>query len=280
MNVCTDRTSMHALLEEARLSNQMIGFVPTMGALHEGHLALVQKAMEETPVVVVSIFVNPTQFNNPSDLEAYPRTVESDLAALSKFPNCILFIPSVDEIYPETDDFRPMDLGLLDQVMEGANRPGHFAGVVHVVHNLFRIIRPNKAFFGKKDYQQLAVIRLMTASYNLPVQIVACDTVRNASGLALSSRNMRLSATELEESLVLYKTLLKVQEWSTSLSPSETKLKAEEYFSHATLRLEYIEISDAASLAPLSTHWTLTAVCCIAAWCGDVRLIDNLEIVQ
>ena len=262
-------------LESKRKLNKKIGFVPTMGALHEGHLSLVNRAQSENDVVVVSIFVNPTQFNNHEDLSLYPRTLEKDLELLKAYENCIVFFPFIEEIYPENEVFNPIDLGVLDKVLEGEFRPGHFQGVVHVVHNLFKIVMPNKAYFGMKDFQQLAVIKFMNKQYDFPVEIIGCETLRDKSGLALSSRNIRLSVIEKEEALIIWKTLLFIKENKASFSPKELQALAISFFNQGKLKLEYLEIVDAETLRN-PENWNSTNVCCIAAYCGKVRLIDNL----
>ena len=257
-------------------SSKSIGFVPTMGALHDGHLRLIERGSEENDWVVVSIFVNPTQFNNPEDLLLYPRTLENDLRLLKNhFTNCIVFSPEVDEIYPAHDDFIPIELNHLDQILEGRFRPGHFQGVVHVIHNLFKIIQPNKAYFGQKDFQQLAIIRYITRHYNFPIDIVACETFREQTGLAMSSRNMRLSDVEKKDALIIWRTLNFVKENKPNFSPNELKEKAIQYFEKGTLKLEYLELVDAENLMQVK-DWSATTICCIAAYCGNVRLIDNL----
>jgi pantoate--beta-alanine ligase len=264
------------LLQKLVHSSKSIGFVPTMGALHEGHLRLIQRASIENDCVVVSIFVNPTQFNNPNDLFFYPRTLDSDLKLLDKhIQNHIVFCPEEEEIYPSNDDFKSIELGHLDQVLEAKFRPGHFQGVVHVVHNLFKIIQPNKAYFGQKDFQQLAIIRFMTKHFGFQIEIVACETHREPSGLAMSSRNMRLSDVQKREALIIWKTLNFVKENRTNLSPGELKEKAIRYFENGTLKLEYLELVDSENLMPVN-DWCLPTICCIAAYCSDVRLIDNL----
>jgi len=195
------------ILSKLKTASKTIAFVPTMGALHKGHKALVDRASKENDIVVISIFVNPTQFNNKEDLALYPRTLEADLDLLKTVKNAIVFVPSVTDVYPENTSFKPFDLGNLDKVMEGKHRPGHFDGVVHVVHNLFQIVEPTKAYFGQKDFQQLAVIRKLNAHYRFPIEIVACETLREESGLAMSSRNMRLSEQEKKDALLLWETL-------------------------------------------------------------------------
>jgi pantoate--beta-alanine ligase len=263
-------------LKEARNSSKRIGFVPTMGALHEGHLRLIQRAIDENDFVVISIFVNPTQFNNQEDLLHYPRTLEKDLYLLqTNCKNYLVFNPEIIEIYPKDDNFQPIQLGHLEKVLEGKFRPGHFQGVVHVVHNLFKIVQPDKAYFGQKDFQQLAIIRFMTKSFGFPTEIIACDTLREENGLAMSSRNLRLSESEKAEALIIWETLNFVRENKTVYSPSELKAKAILFFGKGNLKLEYLEIVQAENLSEV-TDWGEATVCCIAAYCGNVRLIDNL----
>lgn len=267
---------LQKVLDEAKNNSKHIGFVPTMGALHKGHLRLVQRASEENDIVVVSIFVNPTQFNNQQDLLHYPRTIEQDLALLNdNCSNYLVFYPQADEIYPSNDQFKPIDLGHLAEVLEGKFRPGHFQGVVHVVHNLFHLVKPEKAYFGQKDFQQLAIIRFMTRAFNFPIEIVACDTLRESSGLAMSSRNMRLSEEQKVEALIIWETLNFVKANKLTLSPSELKNKAINFFEKGTLKLEYLEIVNSENLLE-AQDWAEPTVCCIAAYCGEVRLIDNL----
>jgi pantoate--beta-alanine ligase len=264
------------LLEEAQKASKIVGFVPTMGALHDGHLRLIQRASEETDLVVVSIFVNPTQFNNQEDLLHYPRTLEKDIELLrNRCKNCFVFNPEISEIYPENDDFQSIDLGHLDQVLEGRFRPGHFQGVVHVVHNLFRIIQPKKAYFGQKDFQQLAIIRHMTKFFGFTTEIIACETHREQNGLAMSSRNMRLSENEKLEALIIWETLKYVKENKTYFAPMKLKEHAIKFFDKGNLSLEYLEIVKTDTLLE-ANDWDEPMVCCIAAYCGSVRLIDNL----
>lgn len=279
MNVYTTRKSLNEVLSSRKAENKRIGFVPTMGALHEGHLALVKRALSESETVVVSIFVNPTQFNNLQDLDKYPRMLQADVDLLNTLGEVIVFAPTVEEVYPENDAYTPLDLEGIDNVMEGEFRPGHFQGVVHVVRNLFQIVQPNQAYFGLKDFQQVAVIRLLTKKYNFPIQIIACPTLRESSGLAMSSRNLRLTEKEREDALIIIQTLKYIQTLKVSNSPNEAKQLAKEYFSSGKLRLEYLEIVDGASLKSLDTDWNEFTVVCIAAFCGAVRLIDNIELV-
>lgn len=263
------------LLQSAKKLGKKVGFVPTMGALHEGHISLVNRAVLENDLVVVSIFVNPTQFNNQEDLKLYPRTLERDLDLLKSIENCIVFFPFLDEIYPENEKFTPIDLGALDKILEGKFRPGHFNGVVHVVHNLFKIVLPHTAYFGQKDFQQLAVIRYMNKQYGFPIEVIGCETLRDKSGLALSSRNMRLSEEEKKDALIIWKTLNYIKENKHNFSPKEMQQKAIDFFNQGKLELEYLEIVNADTLNE-ANDWHAENVCCIAAYCGKVRLIDNL----
>ena len=269
------KEELKTVLNSFKIAGKSIGFVPTMGALHEGHKTLVDKASKENELVVISIFVNPTQFNNQEDLALYPRTLEADLDLLKTIENGIVFVPSVTDIYPENTSFKPFDLGILDKVMEGKHRPGHFDGVVHVVHNLFEIVEPTKAYFGQKDFQQLAVIRKMNAHYGFPIEIIACETLRENTGLAMSSRNMRLSEQEKKESLIIWQTLQFVKDNKVNFLPDELIIKATDHFKSGNLTLEYLDIVEVDSLEE-AINWDSQTVCCIAAYCGKVRLIDNL----
>ena len=280
INVCFTTNSLKNELAAASGNGTFeLGFVPTMGALHSGHLDLVKRASVENSFVVVSIFVNPTQFNNQEDLQKYPRTLENDLKVLEDISNCIVFVPDVAEIYPENDSFQSMDLQGMDTILEGKFRPGHFQGVVHVVHNFFGLIQPTRAYFGQKDFQQLAIIKKMTEVFGFPIQIVACETVRDDSGLAKSSRNMRLSDSEKIDALIIFETLnfMKVNRLDF-ISPKELKDAAISFFNKGKLELEYLEISESSSLKILEENWSKKTTASIAAYCGEVRLIDNMEI--
>lgn len=255
-----------------------IGLIPTMGALHEGHLSLVEQAKQQCDVVIVSIFVNPTQFNNASDLEKYPRTIEKDMNLLSGHGVAFVFTPSVEEIYPSDYVKSALDLGTLDQVMEGAFRPGHFQGVVEVVKRLLDTVQPDAAYFGKKDFQQLAVIHFMVNYFRIPVTIVECPIIRSDRGLALSSRNMRLSEPEKEQALAIYQALLFVSTHTKDYSPQELMEKGTEMINAAGLKTEYVEIVNPVTLETLTDKWVPGAVCCVAAYCGEVRLIDNMTV--
>jgi len=271
--------SIQKVLNDCRILGKVVGFVPTMGALHEGHISLVKKAKENSDVVVVSIFVNPTQFNNPDDLEKYPRTLKNDVSLLSDAGVPYVFAPKIEEIYPDSKVFEPIPLGNLTQVMEAAFRPGHFDGVIQVVKRLFDIIEPDIACFGKKDFQQLAVINFMRNYYNLPITIIGCEVMREPSGLAMSSRNVRLSATQREEALHIYEVLVFAEENALEHNPIELKKLCISLFEKGNLKLEYLEIVHPDTLLSLSDEWVKGAICCIACFCGEVRLIDNMQLV-
>ena len=256
-------------------NSQTLGFVPTMGALHNGHVSLIKKSTEENDYTLISIFVNPKQFNNSEDLKQYPRTLDADLMLLEGLTNCVVFAPDEAELYPKNDGFIPMELGSIGRVSEGAFRPGHFEGVVHVVHNLFRLVEANQAYFGQKDFQQLAIIRLLTKHFGFQTRIIACPTVRESNGLAMSSRNMRLSEKERQDALIIIETLLLVEASKNKHSIQETLVAARSLFEQGFLSLEYLAIVDPETLNEL-TEWQEKQICCIAAHCGSVRLIDNL----
>ena len=266
-------------LKPLREKGIKIGFVPTMGALHDGHISLVNKAKQECDVVIVSIFVNPTQFNNSNDLKLYPRREEEDLALLTKNDCDFVFLPIAEEIYP--DDYKEVkvDLETIENTMEGEHRPGHFNGVVNVVSRLFDIVQPTKAYFGRKDFQQVAVVKEMNRQLKLPVEIVTVETKRDPSGLAMSSRNFRLSEQELEKAVIISQVLNKGKSWSNTYSPAVTRQKMIEYFENSSLELEYLQIVNPDTLQDLNQYWVSGATACIAAFCGEVRLIDNMELI-
>jgi pantoate--beta-alanine ligase len=269
-------SGLHKKLESFG-SSVIIGFVPTMGALHEGHLSLVNQAVAETDIVVVSIFVNPTQFNDSGDLEHYPRTLNADLQLLEKTGCQIVFAPKVSEIYPEPDK-RKFSFGALETVMEGKHRPGHFNGVAQVVSKLFEIVKPNKAYFGLKDFQQLAIIKNMVVQLNLPVEIIPCQIVREKSGLAMSSRNELLSAEERKNAAIISETLFKAKELASEKSVKELENWIVETINkNKYLNVEYVDIVDDIQLQPVeSWNEKVVKVCCVAVFCGKVRLIDNI----
>lgn len=271
-------TQLQEILLNFKISGKSIGFVPTMGALHAGHISLIEKAKEENDIVVCSIFINPTQFNDPNDLIKYPRTPEQDKHLLLNAGCDILFSPAIDEMYPEKDS-RIFDFGGLDNVMEGAHRPGHFNGVAQIVSKLFDAVKPDKAYFGKKDFQQLAIIKYITRQLNLPIQIIPCETMRENDGLAMSSRNIRLNEQERLQAVQLSKVLFFVKENAAQLSVKELKEKANEMLSTFDLiKTEYFEIADADTLQTVDRIVPGKTVACIAAFVGNVRLIDNISL--
>lgn len=269
---------LRAELDALRQQGKSIGLVPTMGALHAGHASLVKRAVAENDVVVVSDFVNPTQFNDKNDLLKYPRTLEADCQLLEKEGAAYVFAPSVEEIYPEPDT-RQFSYAPLDTVMEGKFRPGHFNGVCQIVSKLFMIVEPTRAYFGEKDFQQLAIIREMVKQMQFPLQIVGCPIVREEDGLALSSRNARLSTTEREFALNISQTLFRSKTFADTHTVTETQKYVEDAIAASKgLRLEYFEIVDGTTLRKIA-RWEDTdyAVGCITVFCGDVRLIDNIK---
>ena len=278
MKIVNSIKDLKAYLAEAKQDNKKIGFVPTMGALHNGHLSLVQHCVKNNDVCVVSVFVNPTQFNDKHDLETYPRTLEADCALLESAGCDYVFAPSVEEMYPEPDT-RTFDLGTVSEVMEGAKRPGHFNGVCQIVSKLFNAVQPDRAYFGEKDFQQLAIIREMVRQLKYNLEIVGCSIVREEDGLALSSRNKRLSAEERENALNISRTLFKSRNFAITHTVSETQKMVEDAIEAAPgLRMEYFEIVDGNTLQKIS-NWedTSYAVGCITVFCGEVRLIDNIK---
>lgn len=265
-------------LDGLRKAGKTVGLVPTMGALHAGHASLVKRAVAENDVVVVSDFVNPTQFNDKNDLLKYPRTLEADCKLLEACGASYVFAPSVEEIYPEPDT-RQFSYAPLDTVMEGKYRPGHFNGVCQIVSKLFLIVEPTRAYFGEKDFQQLAIIREMVRKYPFDLQIVGCPIVREADGLALSSRNARLSDVQREQALQISKTLFASVEYGKDHTLAETLRFVEDGIEKAEgLELEYFEIVDGNTLQPVNA-WEDSAyiVGCITVFCGEVRLIDNIK---
>lgn len=270
-------SDLGTLLDSDRKSGRKIGFVPTMGALHEGHIALVKQCREENDICVVSIFVNPTQFNDKNDLLKYPRTLEEDCRKLENAGCNIVFTPEVEEMYPEQDT-RVFDFGMLDKVMEGHFRPGHFNGVAQIVSKLFVAVKPDKAYFGEKDFQQLAVIREMVKILDLPVEIVACPIVREPDGLAMSSRNSRLNVVQREHAVGISRTLFESRKMQPEMSVKDLeKWVITTIDQDPELKVEYFQIVNGYTLQPVD-QWTDAAyvVGCIAVFCGETRLIDNI----
>jgi len=268
-------------LQKEQTSGKTVGFVPTMGALHEGHLSLISRSKAENNITVCSIFVNPIQFNNKSDLEKYPRNIKEDLSILENAGCDVVFTPDEEEMYPGgIAEKLDINFGTLDKVLEGKYRPGHFNGVAIVVKRLFEIIHPQKAYFGKKDYQQLLIVRSLVTALQLPVEIIGCPIIRENDGLAMSSRNMRLSIGERQIAPRIFEILSTMREKAGSMPLKEIKKwatrKIEE---HPFFRVEYLEIADAETLTPIST-WKekKNGIILVAVYLGDIRLIDNLEL--
>ena len=278
MKIVKGINELKGYLVDSKRNGKRIGLVPTMGALHKGHLSLVERCVRENDICVVSVFVNPTQFNDKHDLETYPRTLEADCALLESAGCDFVFAPSVEEMYPEPDT-RTFDFGTVMQVMEGAKRPGHFNGVAQVVSKLFYIVEPDNPYFGEKDFQQIAVIRAMVKQLQIPVQINACPIVREADGLALSSRNTRLTPALRQKAPLIARTL---QE-SKALAATKSVREVIDYVVNTLnadpdLEVEYYEIVDGDSLVSIQ-DWkdTSYAVGCVTVYCGEVRLIDNIK---
>lgn len=283
MQTITTKSELTRQITACIRQGKTIGFVPTMGALHAGHAALVQKACSENEICVVSIFVNPTQFNNVEDLQKYPRTLEKDTTLLESLGVHFVFAPTAEEMYSaeEMQARFSFDFNGLDEVMEGKMRPGHFNGVVQVVSRLFELVRPTRAYFGEKDFQQLAIIRHMvehsTLSSNFNnLKIVGCPIVREASGLALSSRNERLSDNEKQTAVAISQTLIASLEWAKTDSLEEVQKRVIDTINAIDgLEVEYFEIVDKTTLQPTTTFDN--AIGCVTVYCGPVRLIDNIQ---
>lgn len=270
---------LQSFLKAKRDSGMSVGLVPTMGALHEGHLSLIRHARKDNDIVVASVFVNPVQFNNPVDLEKYPRTPEKDVAMLESAGCDAVFMPSVEEMYPtKVEDH--YDFGAIEHVMEGACRPGHFNGVAIVVRKLFEIVQPDRAYFGEKDFQQLAIISKLVKDYSINLEVVPCEIVREKDGLAMSSRNMRLNADERAIAPLIYKVLRETVADYETMSPAEMKaLALKKYADIKQFDVEYVEIADETTLQTV-TDWKDSehARIFVALQLGPVRLIDNLRI--
>lgn len=256
-----------------------VGFVPTMGALHEGHISLVEKSVEENDITVVSIFVNPIQFNNPQDLEKYPRDLDSDIKMLEAANVNAVFTPEVSEMYPEPVN-KIYDLGFVTSVMEGEFRPGHFNGVAIVVNKLFDIVKPDSSYFGEKDFQQLMVIRELVKKENIPVKIVGCPISREEDGLARSSRNMRLTPEMRKAAPFIYRQLLSAREMAKNMTASELQSYIVSKFQeHPLLKIEYFTIADGDTLRRVEGAIEKGAYGFIAVYAGDIRLIDNIRLI-
>lgn len=278
MQVFFEIKTLQTYLQNQRKSGKTIGFVPTMGALHQGHLSLIETAKNQNDVVVCSIFVNPTQFNNPHDLAVYPRTLEADCKMLEEVACDIVFAPSASEMYPSLPTLK-FDFGTLENVMEGKFRPGHFNGVGIVVSKLFNIVQPNKAYFGQKDLQQCAVINCLVKDLSFSLDLVICPTQRETDGLAMSSRNRNLSEDQRVIAPEIYKSLSAAAELLKTKSSTEVKQFVADYFKVIEdIELEYFEISDFETLLPIEELLEGKTALCIAAFLGKTRLIDNIII--
>lgn len=278
MKLISTIKDLKSLLDECRAAGKTVGLVPTMGALHQGHASLVERAVKENDVVVVSVFVNPTQFNDKNDLKNYPRTLDADCALLEKIGADITFAPSVEEMYP-TEDTRQFSFAPIDTVMEGACRPGHFNGVAQIVSKLFYAVEPDKAYFGEKDFQQLAIIREMVRQLDFKLEIVGCPIVREADGLAMSSRNTLLTADERQRALTISRALFDSLDYAAGNSLAATKTFVEEKINSTPgLELEYYQIVDGNTLQEIN-EWSDSdyIMGCIALFCGKIRLIDNIK---
>lgn len=279
MKVLRKVSEVAETMERHRKEGKTIGLVPTMGALHAGHRSLMERARKENDIVIASVFVNPTQFNNPADLASYPRTEEDDCRLMESVKVDYAFIPTVEEIYPESDT-RQFDLGEVAEVMEGPMRPGHFNGVAQIVSKLFDITMPHKAYFGEKDFQQIAVIRHMVKSEGYDLEIVPCPIVREADGLALSSRNVRLTPEQRAIAPRIYAILKESVCMTDDKSVEEVRKDViEKIDAQPFLTTEYYEIVNPITLQP-AKEWNTPdgpAVGCVTVYCGDVRLIDNIQ---
>lgn len=270
--------SLQDYIQQHKKQGHAIGFVPTMGALHQGHLSLIQQAVKNNDCAICSIFVNPTQFNDAGDLQRYPRTVEQDLALLEQHQTSAVFLPSVEEIYPnDLDTTVNLDLGTLDKFMEGEHRPGHFKGVVQVVKRLLDIVTPNRLYMGQKDFQQYSIIRYMVEQLQISTEVIRCPIVREPNGLAMSSRNVLLSEEEKKQAALISKTLYAAQKEALHLPLEQVKQNAIQKLSRPPFRLDYFEIANRRSLQPAASFDQPT-VACTAVFLGKIRLIDNVMI--
>ena len=276
MKIFTTRVALSEYLTEQQAANKKIALVPTMGALHAGHLSLIDRARKESDLVVCSIFVNPTQFNDPADLAKYPRPVESDIEKLKEASCEVLFMPEVSEMYSAPEDWF-IDLHGLDNILEGKIRPGHYQGVTQIVKKLFDTVKPDVAFFGQKDYQQIMVITELVKQYHIPVRIIMCPIVREEDGLALSSRNVYLSAAEHHDALALSKALTLATNLFPERSIQEIKAEVNHYLEQAEgIKPEYFEICDSQTFLPVTSKNGKDLVALVAARVGNIRLIDNV----
>lgn len=278
MEILRNRQSLSDYIAAVKKEGKKIGFAPTMGALHDGHMSLYKEARKDNDIVISSVFVNPTQFNNPDDLKKYPRTEENDIAMLEKAGVNAVYIPTIEDIYPAKAESKHYDFGGIENEMEGKFRPGHFDGVGTVVSELFRQVQPDNAYFGEKDYQQLAIIKKLVEIEKFPINIHGVPIYRAENGLALSSRNARLSEEERNGATLIYKTLVKVNEWFRVISIPEIKKRVEEIFEQSDYELEYFLIADEETLKETDFFYKdKNYRAFIVVFVGEVRLIDNMH---
>lgn len=282
LKIVATKDELESLLGPQRAKGNSIGFVPTMGALHKGHISLVNLSIAENDITVCSIFVNPTQFNDPADLKRYPRPVDSDRQMLENAGCDILFIPSIEEMYLDNDyNLLNEDFGILDKVMEGQSRPGHFAGMITIVNKLFNAVKPHKAYFGNKDFQQLTIVKYFVKKHNLPLTIRECPISRDDDGLAMSSRNRLLSPEERKAATLIPNTLFSVKKtWGTAKISDLKKFVLDEFAKEPILKLDYFEVVNFDTLISVTEPILpeMPIIACIATFAGKIRLIDNIRL--
>jgi pantoate--beta-alanine ligase len=281
MLIFNKKSDLSAFLSPLILQNKSIGFVPTMGALHRGHLSLLEKSLSENEITVMSIFVNPTQFNNAEDLDKYPRTLERDVQIMQELSNnIIVYTPEVEDIYEGNTISESFEYDGLENQMEGKHRPGHFDGVGTIVKRLFEIIKPKKAYFGEKDFQQLQIVKKLVSKHNIPVEVIGCPIHRETNGLAMSSRNERLSVLAKEKAAIIYQILLRAKDvFQTHSAEETTKYVENEFKKHAEFELEYFEIAEETTLLPISVKESDKKYRgFIAIFIENIRLIDNISL--
>ncbi|MFM2048776.1 MAG: hypothetical protein RI955_1324 [Bacteroidota bacterium] len=276
MIIVKTNLELHNTINAIKLANKTIGFVPTMGALHQGHISLIEMAKQQCDITICSIFVNPTQFNDSKDLEKYPRTEEADATLLIKAECDILYMPTVEDIYPDDWICPEFDFGNLDKVMEGAHRPGHFKGMSQVVHRLLYLVQPNKLFMGQKDFQQLTIVKRMLEILKWKIELIICPIIRELDGLAMSSRNVRLNGSERASARSISKVLMHLNKNQFASAKDYCQWAIYQLNLVEFITAEYVEIVDVNTLQPITDwHQHQQLVCCMAAKVGDVRLIDN-----
>jgi pantoate--beta-alanine ligase len=279
MQVVDNSVELRSILDSYKLQSKRVGFVPTMGALHQGHISLINRSKEENDITVCSIFVNPLQFNNTQDLKRYPRTIEADIELLESAGCDVLFVPQASTMYPQQPKIK-IDFGELETVMEGKYRPGHFNGVAVVVAKLFHMVDPDQAYFGQKDLQQFLIIQQMVKDLSFKLKLICCDIIREEDGLAMSSRNRRLEPAQRKASVKLYEALKMAKQLLDSHQPAQVKQEVAGFLAaEEMIRLEYLEIADGETLETVGSVANHEKVAiCIAAYLGEVRLIDNIII--